>query len=252
MKRVEVIGLEGLQEVRPGDSIARLICQACSREGLPLSESDILVVAHKIVSKAEGQIVSLDSVEPSARALELSHNLNHKDPRLVEIILGESRRIIKMGRGTIIVETHHGFICANGGVDQSNVGLGRVVLLPRDPDRSAAEIRKEIRGIGGVAPGVLISDSFGRPWRLGTTDVAVGVAGVETLQDYRGQRDAYGYELKASLSAVADEIAAAAELVMGKRDGVPVALIRGCDFRSERGSAQEILRPEEEDLFRKF
>lgn len=251
MRRIEVIGLEGLGEVSLGDSIAQLICQACSREGLSLSEGDILVVAHKIVSKAEGQIIRLDAIQPSPRALELSRKLG-KDPRLVEIILRESRRIIKTGRGTIIVETHHGFICANGGVDQSNVGSGQVALLPREPDHSAEEIRKEVQKVSSVAPGVIISDSFGRPWRLGTTDIAVGVAGVKPLKDYRGQRDAYGYELKASLSAVADEIAAAAELVMGKKDGVPVALLRGCDLGSANGSARELLRPEAEDLFRKF
>lgn len=251
MRRIEVIGLEGLDEIRPGDSIAQLICQACSREGLSLSEGDILVVAHKIVSKAECRIIRLDGVRPSPRALELSHELG-KDPRLVEIILSESRRIIRTGRGTLIVETHHGFICANGGVDQSNVGLGQVALLPQEPDHSAEEIRKEVQKLSGVAPGVIISDSFGRPWRLGTTDIAVGVAGVMTLKDYRGRTDSYGYELKASVTAVADEIAAAAELVMGKRDGVPVALVRGANLRSEKGSAQQLLRPEAEDLFRHF
>lgn len=251
MRRIEVIGLEGLEEVRPGDSIARHILRACSREGISLSQGDILVVAHKIVSKAEGRIVRLDSVQPSPPALELSRQLG-KDPRLVEIILRESRRIIRTGRGTIIVETHHGFICANGGVDQSNAGLGQVVLLPQNPDHSAEEIRKDLQKASGAAPGVIISDSFGRPWRLGTTDIAVGVAGVVTLKDHRGQTDAHGYELRASVTAVADEIAAAAELVMGKRDGVPVALIRGSDLRAEKGSAQELLRPEPEDLFRKF
>jgi len=251
MRRIEIIGLEGLGEIAEGASIARLISQACSRLGLSLVEADILVVAHKIVSKAEGRIIHLDAIEPSARALELATQLD-KDSRLVEIILRESRRIVRMGRGAIIVETHHGFICANAGVDLSNAGLGKAIVLPRDPDRSAERIREELRELTGVAPGVIISDSFGRPWRLGTTDVAIGVSGLRPLRDYRGESDHYGYELKASIAALADEIASAAELVMGKKDGVPVVLVRGCRVESGKGSAQEILRPQAEDLFRNF
>lgn len=251
MRRLEIIGLEGLAEVQQGDSIGGLISQACSRLGLSLVAGDILVVTHKIVSKAEGRMVRLDAIQPSARASELSTQLD-KDPRLVEIILRESRRIVKMGRGAIIAETHHGFICANAGVDLSNAGVGKAVLLPQDPDRSAERIREELRQASGVAPGVIISDSFGRPWRLGTTDVAIGVAGFKALRDYRGETDHYGYELKASVAALADEIASAAELVMGKKDGVPVVLVRGCRVESGEGSAQEILRPEAEDLFRNF
>ncbi len=251
MKRLEVIGLENLGEVRQGDSIARLIFQACSQSDITLTPGDILVIAHKIVSKAEGRIVCLDEMRPSARALELARELN-KDSRLLEVILKESRRIIRMGGGTIIVETHHGFICANAGVDLSNVGLGLVALLPRDPDRSAREIREEIRQLIRVAPGVIISDSFGRPWRLGTVDVAIGVSGLKPLKDDRGKNDSYGYELRASVAAVADEIAAAAELVMGKSDGIPAAIIRGYRVEKEEGSAQELLRPEAEDLFRNF
>lgn len=251
MSRLEVIGLENIGEVRQGDSIGRLISEACSRQGISLAEGDILVVAHKIVSKAEGRVVRLDKVQPSARALELSRQLG-KDPCLLEIILRESRRIIRMGGVTIIVETHHGFICANAGVDLSNVGLGQVALLPLDPDRSAKEIREEIRRLGGVAPGVIISDSFGRPWRMGTVDVAVGVSGLKPLKDYRGEKDLYGYELKASVAALADELASAAELVMGKKGKVPVAIIRGYDVKGEDGSAKELLRPEAEDLFRNF
>ncbi len=251
MRRLEVIGLEGLGEVRQGDSIGRLIYQACSRHGITLVDGDILVVAHKIVSKAEGRIIRLDTIQPSSRALELSHELG-KDPCLLEIILRENRRIIRMGGGTIIVETHHGFICANAGVDLSNVGLGQVALLPLDPDRSAREIREEIKQLSGVMPGVIISDSFGRPWRLGTVDVAVGVSGLKPLKDDRGKNDRYGYELKASVAAVADELAAAAELVMGKRGEIPVVIIRGYSVEGEDGSAKELLRPEAEDLFRRF
>ncbi len=251
MRRLEVIGLEGLGDVRQGDSIGRLICQACSGLSLSLVAGDILVVAHKIVSKAEGRVVRLDAIQPSARALELSRELG-KDPFLLEIILRESRRIIRMGGGAIIVETHHGFICANAGVDLSNVGLGQAALLPQDPDHSAEELRKEIRQLSGVAPAVIISDSFGRPWRLGTVDVALGVSGLKPLKDYRGKNDRYGYGLKASVAAVADEIASAAELVMGKKREIPVAIIRGYGAKGEGGSAQELLRPEAEDLFRNF
>lgn len=252
MRRLEIIGLDGIGEVREGDSIGKLIHQACARLAVSLRAGDILVVAHKIISKAEGRIVSLASIQPSAQALKLSRELDDKDPRVVEIVLRESRRIIRTGRGTIIVETHHGFICANAGVDQSNVGQGQAVLLPLDPDRSAAKISEELGSLTGAAPGIIISDSFGRPWRLGTTDVALGVAGLRPLIDYRGERDAYGYELKASVAAIADEIASAAELVMGKKDGIPVALVRGCRAEGSQGSGKELLRPEAEDLFRHF
>lgn len=254
MRRLEVIGLENLGEVRRGDSIARLILKGCSHNNVALAEGDILVVAHKIVSKSEGRIVRLAEIQPSARALELSRELNDKDPRLLQIILNESRRIIRKGGGTIIVESHHGFVCANAGVDLSNVGLGMVALLPQDPDRSAREIREEIQKLSGVAIGVIISDSFGRPWRLGTVDVAVGVSGLKPLKDERGRNDRYGYELKASVAAVADELAAAAEPVMGKRGEVPVAIIRGdgVEIKEEDGSVKDLLRPEAEDLFRHF
>ena len=252
MKRLEIIGLDGLGEIGRGDSIARLVYQACSENDVTLVREDILVVAHKIVSKAEGRIIRLEEVRPSARALELSRELNSKDARLVEVILSESRRIVRIGRGAIIVETHHGFICANAGVDLSNVGLGMVALLPKDPDRSAREIRGGIQRLGGAAPAVIISDSFGRAWRLGTVDVAIGVSGLKPLKDDRGRNDRYGYELKASVAAVADELAAAAELVMGKTGAVPVAVIRGYGVEREEGSAQELLRPEAEDLFRNF
>lgn len=249
MKRLEIIGLEGIREVEPGDSVARLISEACAREAISLKTTDVLVVAQKIVSKAEGRIIALEKISPSERALELAGKLG-KDPRVVEVILRESRRIIRMGRGAIIVETRHGFVCANAGVDLSNVGLGQVALLPADPDRSAKEIREEIRRLHGAAPGIIISDSFGRPWRLGTTEVAVGVAGLRSLKDYRGQKDSHGYELRASVTALADEIASAAELVMGKTDGVPVALLRGCPVEPSEGTAAELIRPEAEDLFR--
>jgi coenzyme F420-0:L-glutamate ligase / coenzyme F420-1:gamma-L-glutamate ligase len=251
MKRLELIGLDGIGEVKKGDSVGALICGACSRQNVGLLDDDVLVVAQKIVSKAEGRVLSLDDVQPSARAVELAAQLD-KEPALVEIILRESRSIIRMGGRALIVETHHGFICANAGVDQSNVGQRRVALLPKDPDESAREVRKEIQKRTGKKTAVIISDSFGRPWRVGTVDVAVGVAGLKTIKDERGMTDRYGYQLKAAVAAVADEIAAAAELIMGKRDGVPVVIVRGCEIEREEGSVREMLRPEAEDLFRHF
>jgi coenzyme F420-0:L-glutamate ligase/coenzyme F420-1:gamma-L-glutamate ligase len=252
MKRLELIGIEGLGEIRVGDSVGGLICDACFRQEICLDDNDCLVVAQKIISKAEGQVISLDNITPSPRALEVAQKLD-KEPALVEVILKESRRVVRMGGRALIVETHHGLICANAGVDQSNVGQRKVTLLPKDPDDSAREIRSEIERRTGKTPGVIISDSFGRPWRLGTVDVAIGVAGLAAIKDERGMNDRYGYQLKAAVAAVADEIAAAAELVMGKRDAVPVVVVRGCEIeKREDGSAKELLRPEAEDLFRHF
>jgi coenzyme F420-0:L-glutamate ligase/coenzyme F420-1:gamma-L-glutamate ligase len=251
MKRLELMGLEGIGEVSKGDSIGALICDVCSKQNLNLLDDDILVVAQKIVSKAEGRVISLDGVQPSARAIELARQLD-KEPALVEVILRESRGIIRMGGRALIVETHHGFICANAGVDQSNVGRKQVALLPKDPDGSARQIRTEIQRRTEKQLAVIISDSFGRAWRMGTVDVAVGVAGLKTIKDERGMTDPYGYQLKAAVAAVADEITAAAELVMGKRDGVPVVIVRGCEIEREEGSVRELLRPEAEDLFRHF
>lgn len=250
MKRLELIGVEGMGEVEPGDSVGRLICEACARERIDIQDDDVLVVAQKIVSKSEGRIVGLGTVEPSARARELGRQLG-KEPELVEVILGESRRIVRSGGRALIVETHHGFVCANAGVDQSNVGLKQAALLPEDADRSARAIRAEIRRRLNKNPGIVISDSFGRPWRLGTVDVAVGIAGIVPFKDERGAHDRHGYQLKAAVTAVADEIAAAAELAMGKRDGIPVVIVRGYQIeKKEEGSVRELLRPATEDLFR--
>ena len=250
MKRVELIGLEGIAEVCVGDSIGRLICDACERQKFALADGDVLVIAQKIVSKAEGRRVALETIQPSARAQELARELD-KEAELIEVILGESRKVIRTGGRALIVETHHGFICANAGVDQSNVGLKQVALLPKDADRSAREIRAEIRRRTGDKVGIVVSDSFGRAWRIGTVDVAVGVAGINPIKDERGLKDRHGYELKAAVAAVADELASAAELVMGKRDGVPVVIVRGYDIQiKEEGSVQELLRPAAEDLFR--
>ncbi|MGB7948146.1 MAG: coenzyme F420-0:L-glutamate ligase [Candidatus Binatia bacterium] len=251
MKRLELIGLEGIGEVREGDSLGALICDACTQQKFELLDDDVLVIAQKIVSKAEGRIIRLDDVQASARAIELAEQLD-KEPALVEVILGESREIVRMGGRALIVETHQGLICANAGVDQSNVGPRQVALLPQDPDASARAIRNEIHRRTGKLTGVIISDSFGRPWRVGTVDVAVGVSGLKTIKDERGLADRYGYQLKAAVAAIADEMAAAAELVMGKRDGVPAVVVRGCEIEREEGSVKELLRPEAEDLFRHF
>jgi coenzyme F420-0:L-glutamate ligase / coenzyme F420-1:gamma-L-glutamate ligase len=250
MKRIELIGLEGIGEVKEGDAFGQLICAACSLQGIEIGDDDILVIAQKVVSKAEGRLARLNTVKPSARAKELAQELD-KEPELVEVILSESRKVIRTGGRAMIVETHHGFICANAGVDQSNVGLHQVALLPLDPDDSARRIRAEIAQEIGKKPAIIISDSFGRAWRVGTVDVALGIAGMKAVKDERGLDDRYGYRLKAAVAAVADEIAAAAELVMGKRDAVPVVVVRGYEIeKKEDGSVKELLRPEAEDLFR--
>ena len=249
MKRLELLGLEGLGEIETGASLGKLIVRACAEAAIEIVEGDIIVVAQKIVSKAEGRTVRLSEIRPSARAQEIGRELD-KDPALTEVILGESRGIIRKGGRALIVETHHGFICANAGVDCSNIGIGRAALLPQDPDRSAQRIRSEIALECGTAPAVIVSDSFGRAWRVGTVDVAVGIAGLKAIKDERGTKDRYGYELHAAVAAIADELAAAAELVMGKRDGVPVVMVRGYDYEKEEGSVKELLRPPAEDLFR--
>jgi coenzyme F420-0:L-glutamate ligase/coenzyme F420-1:gamma-L-glutamate ligase len=251
MKRLEIMGLEGCGEVRAGDAVGHRIVKACLANNVALRDDDVVVVAQKIVSKSEGRLVCLHEITPTERAQELARELD-KDAALVEVILAQSRRIIRKGGRALIVETHHGFVCANAGVDCSNVGLGYAALLPEDPDASAKKIRSEIHDAIGVAPAVIISDSFGRPWRLGTVDVAVGIAGMKAIKDERGTQDAYGYELRAAVAAVADEIAAAAELAMGKRAGVPVVIVRGYQVEREKGSVKELLRPEAEDLFRRF
>ena len=249
MKRIEIFGLDGIGEVCAGDSIGKLIVDACSRNNVVLEPDDVLVIAQKIVSKSEGRLLRLGDVMVSDYARELSRELD-KDPALIELILGESRRIVRKGSRAMIVETHHGFICANAGVDCSNVGLGKAALLPKNPDASARRIRAEIQELVGASPATIISDSFGRAWRVGTADVAVGISGIKPIKDERGTKDRYGYELRAAVAAIADEIASAAELVMRKKEGVPVVVVRGCEIEKEEGSVKDLLRPEAEDLFR--
>jgi coenzyme F420-0:L-glutamate ligase/coenzyme F420-1:gamma-L-glutamate ligase len=246
---LRVIGVGGLPDVRPGDDLAALVQQAAEVQGTPLDVGDIVVVTQKVVSKSEGRVVAVADVVPGPEALELAGETD-KDPRLVELILRESVRIVRQAGPVLITETLHGFVCANAGIDASNVGEGFVSLLPEDPDRSAAGIRAALRERTGLELPVIISDTFGRPWREGHTNVAVGVAGMEPFADYVGQVDPHGHELRVSTLAVADELAAAAELVMGKLSGVPVAIVRGYDYPRGCGAARDMVRPPERDLFR--
>jgi coenzyme F420-0:L-glutamate ligase/coenzyme F420-1:gamma-L-glutamate ligase len=243
---VRVVPLTGIPEIEAGDDLAALLAGAAARVG-GFEDADVLVVAQKIVSKAEGRILRLDELEPSAQALELAGD---RDPRHVEAILQESARVIRVRPPLIISETRHGYVCASAGVDASNAkGAGTLVLLPLDPDTSAAQLRTALHELTRREIGIVVSDSFGRPFRQGTTDVALGVAGIAPLRDLRGARDSMGYELQATQIAIADELAAAAELVMGKVDGIPAALVRGIDVRGE-GSGRDLVIPEERDLFR--
>ena len=234
----------------PGDDLPALIRQAAEGAALDLQDGDIVVVTQKIVSKAEGCLVSLVEVTPSPLAATFAEQWD-KDARQVEVVLQASRRIVKMDRGVIIAETHHGFICANAGVDRSNMeGDDVVAVLPPDPDASARAIRDRLRQQLGVDVAVIISDTFGRPWREGLVNVAIGLAGMQANVDYTGETDAQGYELKVTALSVADELAAAAELVMNKLDNVPVAVIRGYDYPRGDGDLSQLIRDPERDLFR--
>ena len=245
----QVVGVEGLPEVRPGDDLARLVVDAAARQATPLQSGDILVVGQKIVSKAEGRIVRLAEIAPSPIATSMAEGLG-RDPRLLEVILRESRRVVRMDKAVIIAETHHGWICANAGVDQSNVDQDCVVLLPEDSDRSARELREGIRRLAGVAVDVIITDTFGRPWREGLTNVAIGVSGVAPLRSYLGELDPAGRPLTATILAVADELAGAAELVMGKLSRIPVAIVRGLPLDPSEEGSKALLRDPARDLFR--
>ncbi len=247
MRSLEILPVEGIPEVQPGDDLSELISRTAEED---LRAGDILIVTHKIVSKAEGRLVDLRAIEPSALAKGFAARYE-RDPRQIEVVLRESRRIVRMDRGLIIAETRHGFVCANAGVDVSNVpGDDRVCLLPVDPDASATRLRKALVAQTGSNLAVIVSDSFGRPWREGITNVAIGVSGMDPLADYRGQRDPHGRPLEASVLAAADELAAAAELVMGKTAGIPVAIVRGYPYERGSGTGRDLLMPPERDLFR--
>jgi coenzyme F420-0:L-glutamate ligase/coenzyme F420-1:gamma-L-glutamate ligase len=243
--KVEILPLEGIPELEDGDDLAALLAAAAGRAG-GLRDADVVVVAQKAVSKVEGRVVSLEDVTASDQARELAGD---HDPRHVEVVLRESARIVRSRPPLLIAETRHGFVCASAGVDASNArGPGTLVLLPLDPDASAARLRDGLREHTGADVGVVVSDSFGRPWRQGTTDVALGVAGLTPLLDLRGTVDAAGYELHATQIAVADEVAGAAELVLGKTAAVPAAIVRGVDLRGP-GSGRDLVMPAERNLF---
>ena len=247
MAGIEIIPVADLPEVLPGDDLPEAIARAA---GESLYPGDVVVVTHKVVSKAEGRLVNLREVVPSALAKGYATRYG-KDPRQTEVVLRESRRIVRMDRGVIISETHHGFVCANAGVDASNVpGEDVVCLLPVDPDASAARLRDALSARAGGDLAVIISDSFGRTWRTGITNVAIGVSGMNPLADYRGDHDPHGYPLSASILAVADELAAAAELVMGKTAGVPVALVRNYPYQPGPETGQGLLMDPDRDMFR--
>jgi coenzyme F420-0:L-glutamate ligase/coenzyme F420-1:gamma-L-glutamate ligase len=247
--QLQILPVPGLPEIRKGDNLADELIGAMRRAVMALAHGDVVVIAQKIVSKAEGRVVRLAKFKPSPKAERLAAKLK-KDPRLVEAILRESRRIVRSDP-VLIVETHHGFVCANAGVDQSNLpGSDVVSLLPQDPDGSARRLAESLRRRIRRRVAVIISDTFGRPWRLGLTNVAIGAAGVPALLDLRGERDLHGRSLHATVIAVADELASAAGLVMGKADGVPAVIVRGYRHRSVIEPAARIIRPAKEDLFR--
>jgi coenzyme F420-0:L-glutamate ligase/coenzyme F420-1:gamma-L-glutamate ligase len=244
-----MIGVPGIPEVKAGEDLPALINEALRNARIEIREHDVFVVAQKIVSKAEGRVVRLDSVIPTPRALDWAEAFD-KDARVVEVVLRESKRIVRMEGGVLISETEHGFVCANAGVDTSNVAEGTVTLLPSDSDASARKLQSALQREFAVRLAVIVSDTFGRPWREGLVNVALGVAGIAPLIDYRGQKDAHGNPLKVTVIAIADELASAAELVMKKSAGVPVVIIRGFDYESREATSRELIRPASHDLFR--
>ncbi len=247
---IQLIALRNLPEIVPGDDIGQLLVQAAGEMGLVLRSGDIVVVAQKIISKAEGRLLNLETVTPSALALEIAAHQD-RDPRLIEVILSESARIVRRDERVLITETKHGFICANAGVDRSNVrGKDWVSLLPVNPDESARRLRARLWELLGVELAVIITDTFGRAWREGLTNVAIGVAGLKPLRDYRGEQDDFGRELSATILAVADELAAASGLLMRKTARIPVVVVRGYRYEMGDGKATELIRPKERDLFR--
>ena len=252
MDAIKIIAIENLPLIKKGDDLAKLICNATKRQGTPIEEKDIIVITHVVVSKAEGNIVNLDKIAPSKKAKEIAQQTN-KDPALVEVILRETKEIVRLGQNSIITETKSGVICANAGVDRSNVSGDRnVVPLPKNPNVSAQNIRQEIKRLTGAIVAVIVSDTHGRPLRMGEINVAVGVAGIKPIRDRRGEKDLFGYVLRIKQTAIADELSSAAELVIGQaNEGIPVAIIRGYNYQTaEDVSATDLTRPKEKDLFR--
>jgi len=251
MSNIQVFGVKGLPIIKKGDDLAKLICKAAEKLKTPIEEGDVIVITHVIASRAEGNTVNLDDVVPSDFAKTLAKALE-KDPALVEVVLRESKGIRRMGDGHLITETKHGFVCANAGVDQSNVPGERIVApLPKNPDRTARTVRKRMRKLTGKDVAVIISDTHGRPLREGEINIAVGVAGINPIRDRRGETDLFGYVLRVKQTAVADELASAAELVIGQaKEGIPVAIIRGYPYlKSEKATAKMLIRKRRKDLF---
>jgi coenzyme F420-0:L-glutamate ligase/coenzyme F420-1:gamma-L-glutamate ligase len=251
-KTVSIVGLEGFPMVKAGDDVAELIVAVAERENVAINDGDIVVVGHKIVSKSEGRTVRLKEVKPSGRAEELS-KLTMRDPRLIELVLREAKQVVKATKEILIVENRSGFVCINAGVDKSNVkGEDAYVLLPADPDKSARKIRSQIRKLTGKNVAVVICDTYSRPFRRGQVEFAIGVAGMKVFHDYRGEEDLFGYVMKVKSSAIADEIASAAELLMGQgKEGIPVVIVKGLKIvrMTEETSARDLLISKEEDLF---
>ncbi len=247
---LRIIPISVAHEIHPGDSIADKLLASIRERRIILRPGDILIVKHKIISKAEGRIVDLSTIEARKESIAWAKKYD-LDPRVVELALRESRTVIRRKNGVLITETHHGFLCANSGVDVSNVdGGSHALLLPEDPDRSATNLRGTLKKLTGLAIPVIITDSFGRPWREGLTEFAIGLAGMKPLRDDRGRRDSHGYKLKASMEAVADELACAAGLVCGKLNRAPACIVRGFKYESGAGSVKDLLRPAATDLFR--
>ncbi len=250
IREIRLIPIKLTDEIMPGTSIADALIAAIRRTRQRLRHGDVLVVKHKIVSKAEGQLVDLNNIEPSLESIAWAKQYN-LDARVIELALRESRSVIRRQNGVLITETQHGFLCANSGIDVSNVDGGKTaLLLPKDPDRSAANLRRALKKKTGISVPVIITDSFGRPWREGLTEFAIGIAGMTPVRDDRGKRDSHGYKLKASVEAVADELACAAGLVCGKLNRAPACIVRGFGYQSATGTVRDLLRPKATDLFR--
>jgi coenzyme F420-0:L-glutamate ligase/coenzyme F420-1:gamma-L-glutamate ligase len=252
VKTIDIIAVENLPLMKKGDKIAQLVVNAAEKQRTPLQNKDVVVITHKIVSKSEGSTVNLDDVTPSLRAKEIAQKTG-KEPALVEVILGETKEIVRIGSNSLITETKNGIVCANAGVDKSNIeGEKNIALLPRNPDATAQQIRQEIKTLTNRDVAVIISDTHGRPLRMGEINVAIGVAGIKPTRDRRGEKDMFGYVLRVKQTAVADELASAAELLIGQAsEGIPVVIIRGYDYQpTENVSAKELIRPKEEDFFR--
>jgi len=249
MGKLEVFPLKGMPEVEEGADLPLLVVSALRKSMIQLEDGDIVVLKQKLVSKAEGKVVRLDSVLPSRMAQELARE-EGKDPRLMELVLREAVRVVRRGHGVVITETKHGFVCANSGVDQSNVGTGFASLLPTDSDRSARKIRRALEAKTKKRLAVIVTDTFGRPWRRGQTDVAIGCSGINPLLSFRGRKDRFGYSLRVTEPSVVDEVAGAAELVMGKLEGVPAAVVRGVKYTRGESGVRSLLMSKERDLFR--